>query len=222
MMKIHLEYTRRIVANNAQKLVPWPDLWPSGPDLARDSHRELLSAIGLTSGATWIDDLHIHTALDEWVLTDDRNMLTGMQRAVCGVALLEMFLLVGKMCDRVSPNVMDAIYEIGCAINQLSEVDVCVIYELLSKLITQREALQFSVDEESIIRLAIYIIEIRGGCSIVDMSRVSELSQGACDDVSDDEFPRLATLACISNRWLGFRVFACEDANCCRNLYRAR
>lgn len=150
-----LTRTRELV--RAMTLEEWPPIWPTGPEAVRDADRCFRTAIGVSSGARAISPLRLHIALDEWLLTQDRELLSVGQRAVCGCALLELFA-AGSQISRESPDILDALINIAPAMATAQSALTRVVHPLLREMARDSKELGMSADEHALVAASTYIV----------------------------------------------------------------
>ena len=136
----------------------WPDLMPDGLELVTESGDLFIHAICSPDGPVETDPFKLHVAIDEWLLTTDRDRLTAEQRAVCGCALLEVF------CEyetaREAPGILTALDNIVPVVPTMTDRSINLIAKAIDELQARREVSSLADDEVALLTLAKWCAEL--------------------------------------------------------------
>ncbi|MFI4915524.1 MAG: hypothetical protein ACIAS6_03320 [Phycisphaerales bacterium JB060] len=145
-----MSITRRLVKQLGERIDPWPT--PMADPYVEVPRQKFMAAIGLmpVRGRGDISPIDAHAAVDEWINTSDRDLLTSAQRAVNGVALLECFSKYTE-CNRVSPPTVLGLKLLAQGLGEFSAEAIETAGRACKAMLDRRMALSLSDDEEALL-----------------------------------------------------------------------
>lgn len=157
----HLRNTRRLVRTiDPRMLLPWP--LPSYPPLVARCGARFLGAIGLTESKAPLNCYKSEWALDEWLQSDDLKLLSPMQRAICGCALLEVYSFLPGL-DRVSPSILHGLTHLSKVLGRLTPEGLHAVKGAIDTLLASSERVSLYIAEIALLRLFAVVVEALGG-----------------------------------------------------------
>lgn len=179
-----LPHTTKIVESMKGQLVPWPELCPGGPSCAKASGIRFLAAIGLAFDGDRASVADVHAALDEWLLSSERQRLSKDQRAICGCSVLELFS-VSAHVGRTTPSLLVALANISPAVDDMSTCALVECGRILDALHDRTATVELSDFEASIVAVAGSIVQAIDRDHDIDGRRIAEAATVIKRDADD-------------------------------------
>ena|ERR1043165_2469106 len=188
---------RLLVQNNPHE---WPPLGDGVIRMVRESGDSFVSMLTHRRIKRIATAYRLHVALDEWLCSTDRESLSAKQRAICGCALLELFLKCPTM-HRDSPTVLTAISNIAPAVREMPLRAIGVLRHVARELSMCR---QLHASEVGLLRTFNYVCATL--CRRSDEESLSSLRShilNACRDAVGTEIDELQDLMSMVRRCPG-------------------